>query len=111
MPTRSPHVSDLENLRKRAKHLVRQHRAGVHVVADRIRRGLPRYAGMSDREVLAAAFALHDAQELLAAELGFESWTDLKEDPPVSSPSPTTDLRFERATACVFVTDFDRALA
>ena len=29
----------------------------------------------------------------------------------MSSSTSTTDLRFERATACVFVTDFDRALA
>jgi catechol 2,3-dioxygenase-like lactoylglutathione lyase family enzyme len=103
-------MNDLEPLRKRAKHLVRQHHAGVHVVADRIRRSLPQYAGMTDREVLDADFALHDAQHLLAVELGFDSWADLKENPPVSSPV-TTDLRFERATACLFVTDFDRALA
>src|SRR5687768_15960543 len=104
-------MSDLEPLRKRAKHLVRQHRAGVHVVAERIRRSLPQYAGMTDRQVLDADFALHDAQHLLAVELGFESWADLKEAPPVSTPTSTAGLRFERATACVFVTDFERALA
>ncbi len=103
-------MNDLEPLRKRAKHLVRQHRAGVHVVADRIRRSLPQYAGMTDREVLDADFALHDAQHLLAVELGFASWADLKEHPPVTATT-TSDLRFERATACLFVTDFDRALA
>ena len=104
-------VNDLENLRKRAKQLVRDHRSRSYLVPDRIRRALPRYSGMTDREVLDADFALHDAQELLAAELGFPSWADLKEAPPVSSPTSTIDLRFERATACLFVTDFDRALA
>ena len=103
-------MNDLEPLRKRAKHLVRQHRAGVHVVAQRIRRSLPQFAGMSDREVLAADFALHDAQHLLAVELGFASWADLKEAPPVKSTT-TVEQHFERATACVFVTDFDRSLA
>jgi uncharacterized glyoxalase superfamily protein PhnB len=102
-------VNELDPLRKRARHLVRQHRAGVHVVADRIRRSLPQYAGLSDREVLDADFALHDAQHLLAVELGFDSWTALKEAPPMNTTT-TTQLRFERATACLFVTDFERAL-
>jgi len=102
---------DLENLRKRAKHLVKQHRSRTHVVADRLRRALPRFAGMSDREVLDADFALHDAQQVIATELGFASWTDLKENPPMTTTETTTELRFERATTCVFVTDFDRALA
>jgi catechol 2,3-dioxygenase-like lactoylglutathione lyase family enzyme len=104
-------VNDLEPHRKRAKHLVRQHHAGVHVVAHRIRQALPRFAGMTDREVLDADFALHDAQHLLAVELGFDSWTDLKENPPMTAPASTNELRFERATACLFVTDFDRAIA
>jgi catechol 2,3-dioxygenase-like lactoylglutathione lyase family enzyme len=103
-------MNDLEPLRKRAKHLVRQHRAGVHVVAERIRRSLPQYAGMTDTEVLAADFALHDAQHLLAVELGFASWADLKETPPMKSTTPV-EQRFERANPCLFVTDFDRALA
>jgi catechol 2,3-dioxygenase-like lactoylglutathione lyase family enzyme len=103
-------MNELEPLRKRAKQIVRQHRAGVHVVADRLRRSLPQFAGMTDREVLAADFALHDAQHLLAVELGFASWADLKESPPMKSTT-TVEQRFERATACLFVTDFDRAIA
>lgn len=103
-------MSDLENLRKRAKQLVRQHRDGVHVVAPRLRAALPRLAGLTDREVLAAEFALHDAQHVLATELGFDSWADLKEHQPMTTTTPV-EQRFERATACLFVTDFDRALA
>ena len=64
-------MNDLDPFRKRAKQLVRQHRAGTYVVAERLRRSLPRFAGLSDREVLAADFALHDAQQVIAAELGF----------------------------------------
>ena len=103
-------MDDLEHLRKRAKHLVRQHRTGVHVVAERLRKALPRFAGMSDREVLASRFALHDAQQVLATELGFATWTDLKENPPMTTPT-NNELRFERASAILFVTDFDRAVA
>jgi catechol 2,3-dioxygenase-like lactoylglutathione lyase family enzyme len=102
-------VDDLENLRKRAKHLLHQHHDGVHVVAPRLRAALPRFVGLTDREVLAADFALHDAQQVIATELGFGSWAELKEAPPMNSPT-TTAQRFERATACVFVTDFERAL-
>jgi len=102
-------MDDLEHHRKRAKQLVRQHRDGVHVVADRLRRSLPRLAGLTDREVLAADFALHDAQHVVAAELGYTSWAELKESPPMPS-QPTVDQRFERATATVFVTDFARAV-
>lgn len=102
-------MGELENLRKRAKHLVRQHRAGVYPVAARLRHSLPRFAGLTDREVLAAGFALHEAQEVVASELGFTSWSDLKENPPM----PVTDtsaLRLQGASAQVFVTDFPRAM-
>lgn len=110
MPTRSSTMDELENLRKRAKHLVRQHRAGVYPVAARLRLAVPRFAGLTDREVLAAEFALHEAQEVVASELGFTSWSDLKENPPM----PVTDTSapwLQRASAQVFVTDFPRALA
>ena len=107
-------MNDLENLRKRAKHLVRQHRNGEYIVAERIRRTLPRFAGLTDGAVLDTTFALHDAQELIALELGFGSWVELKEATPMSAPTPSVpenELEFQRALAVVFVTDFERALA
>lgn len=100
-------MDDLENLRKRAKQLVRQHRDGVYVVADRLRRSLPSLEGMTDAEVLAADFALHDAQQVIATELGFASWADLKETTLMTTKT-TVEQRFERATACVFTTDVQR---
>lgn len=103
-------MDDLENLRKRAKQLVRQHRDGVYVVADRLRRSLPSLEGMTDAEVLAADFALHDAQQVIATELGFASWADLKETTLMTTKT-TVEQRFERATACVFTTDVQGALA
>lgn len=109
MPTRSSTMDELENLRKRAKHLVRQHRTGVYPVAARLRVALPRFAGLTDREVLAAEFALHEAQEVVASELGFTSWSDLKENPPMPVTS-TSALQLQQANAQVFVTDFQRAL-
>jgi hypothetical protein len=43
----------------------------------RIRRSHPAYGGLTDREVLTADFALHDAQRVIAMELGFGSWAEL----------------------------------
>jgi catechol 2,3-dioxygenase-like lactoylglutathione lyase family enzyme len=107
-------MDDLENLRKRAKHLVRQHRNRDYIVAERIRRTLPQFAGLTDAAVLDTAFALHDAQELIAMELGFDSWVELKEATPMSTPTTSslgTELEFQRALGVVFVTNFERALA
>src|SRR3712207_8337062 len=73
----------LENIRKRAKQLVRDHRAGLITVPERIRRGLPRFAQMTDQEILAARFRLSDAQQLLAVEFGYGGWGEL-----VAAPTP-----------------------
>jgi len=78
-------------------------------VATRLRLALPRFSGLTDREVLAAEFALHEAQEVVASELGFSSWSDLKENPPMHAIDTSTP-RFQRANAQVFVTDFQRAM-
>ncbi len=104
-------MDELENLRKRAKQLVRDHTRGQTTLAERLRAGLPRFAGMTDGEVLAAPFALHDAQQLLATELGFGSWSDLvgaAELPPPRTP-PTAPTW--RAFAQVFVRDVDASVA
>ena len=45
-------MNDVENLRKRAKQVIRDHRSGLVTVAERLRRSLPPFAGMSDVEVL-----------------------------------------------------------
>ena len=67
-------MPNLENLRKQAKQFVRWHREGHYPVAAQIRAGLPRFHGLSDREVLQGDFKLSDAQELVARQAGFESW-------------------------------------
>lgn len=112
----NPASLDLANLKKRAKTLVRQHGARHFPVAERIRRALPAFAGRSDREVLAAPFSLAQAQEVIARELRFADWTQLKRS---LAAMPTSEPKIERATAPeilavqpqVFVTDLDRAIA
>lgn len=69
-------VSNLENLKKRAKTLVKQHRTGHYPVATRLRLGLSRFADLSDKAILAAPFVLADALEVVAREEGFSSWVN-----------------------------------
>jgi hypothetical protein len=45
-------------------------------------RSRPRYAAMTDSEILARSFKLGDAQELVARQHGFESWQALKQGLP-----------------------------
>ena len=67
-------MPSLENLRKQAKLVLRWHRTRYYPVAAQIRAVLPRFAGLSDAEVLAAEFKLSDAQELVARQAGYASW-------------------------------------
>lgn len=69
---------NFNNLKKQAKQLVRWHREGYYPVAQRIRAVLPRYRELDDSAILSEPFALADAQELLAHELGSDSWEALR---------------------------------
>ena len=107
----------LENLRKQAKLYLRWHRERHHPVAARIRAVLPRFKGLTDREILDGAFQLSDAQELVARQSGFETWQALKsgvqavpdtiaaaDQPTLSAAEPelfVTDIK----AACAFFTD------
>lgn len=108
----------LENLKKRAKLVVRQHASGHYPVAERIRRGLPAFAGSTDREVLDARFTLSQARDLIAREAGFSDWAQLKRGIESMSShdtaSPASDRLAEPAILGVhpqiFVTDMERAV-
>jgi len=104
----------LETLKKQAKLLVRRHRERLHTVAPQIRSGSPRFAGLTDAEVLDAPFTLADAQALIAAERGYPSWAALKagmaaetkaKSPPRAGARPK--LRLVEAT--LFVADIGAA--
>lgn len=71
-------MSNLENLRKQAKQYLRWHRDQYYPVAAIIREHVPRFCQLSDQEILAAAFRLADAQELVARKEGFEGWQALR---------------------------------
>jgi uncharacterized glyoxalase superfamily protein PhnB len=71
-------MQNIENLKKQAKALVRLHRERSYHLAIVARQVLPKYASMTDREVLAAEFKLVDAQELIARQHGHANWAELK---------------------------------
>ena len=99
----------LETLKKQAKLLVRWHRDRLHTVAQRLRSGLPRFASLTDADVLAQPFSLADAQAVIAAEQGFANWAALKTglDPmlDITAPSPATAPRLRLVEATLFVSD------
>ena len=63
-------MSNIEHLKKRAKALVRLHRERSYHLACVARETLPKFAKMSDREILSADFKLSDAQTLVARHEG-----------------------------------------
>lgn len=71
-------MPNFDNLKKQAKQVLRWHRDRYFPVTEQIRTYLPRYQHLSDTEILALAFQLSDAQELVARQHGFDSWQALK---------------------------------
>jgi catechol 2,3-dioxygenase-like lactoylglutathione lyase family enzyme len=107
-------MPNLENLRKQAKLVLRRHRDRYYPVAAQIRAGLPRYAGMTDSEILALNFKLGDAQELVARQQGFESWQALKQGLPTMSEQAdksVTKAVIANAEPQVFVADIKASCA
>lgn len=108
----------LENLKKRAKTLLRQHADRHWPVAQRIRTALPEMTGRSDRDVLDAPFPLALAQQVIARELGFSDWTQLRrgidtmttDDTPRTPAAPSAPALLG-AHPQIFVTDMDAAVA
>ena len=77
----TPHLPErpnLEQLKHQAKDLLRLARAADPSALTRFR-ALPAFTGVRDDDALAATVALHDAQSVIARELGFDSWKVLNE--------------------------------
>lgn len=73
-----PDRPDLENLKKRAKSLLRAARAGESGALERFH-ALPALALKSIPDLASMNLALHDAQSVIAREHGFKSWNELRE--------------------------------
>ena len=99
-------MSNFEFYRKRAKQVLRWHRDGHWPVATQIREWLPRYAAMTDREILDdAGFKLADAQALVARQSGFECWEALKTNLETGAAPEPLATRVLQAIPCLWVSD------
>ena len=106
-------MSNLDNLKKQAKLLVRWHREGNHSIGGRIR-NLPRYRNLTDVEALALKFPLSEAQEIIALDAGYASWTELKAGLAVAleraKPAPSAP-ELKGAKPVIFVTNVEASAA
>ena len=101
-------MPSLENLRKQAKLILRWHRERYYPVAAQIRAVLPHFAHLSDREILAHAFKLSDAQEMVARQAGFDSWQAPKsgiDSMPDTTAQTATRPTISETAAQLFVAD------
>jgi ankyrin repeat protein len=77
-PRQLPTRPDLDQLKRQAKDLLRS--AQRCAPGSRARfRALPAFASASEEALDQAPLALHDAQSVIARELGFDSWNTLRE--------------------------------
>ena len=106
---------NLENLRKRAKTLVRQHRDRYHPLAAKLRAAEVRFAAMSDHAILDARFTLADAQGIVAREVGYRDWEHATRELAGSAPTrraataAEAPVRLRIAFPQLFVADVGRA--
>jgi len=108
-------MSNIENLKKQAKQILRWHREWRWTVATDIRNALPEFQGLTDRQVFEHEFKLTDAQTLLAKRHGYETWAALSaglaaktDQAPDAAEAP---VRVAFALPFVFVRDVRAALA
>ncbi|MDQ0463261.1 putative glyoxalase superfamily protein PhnB [Caulobacter ginsengisoli] len=102
----------LDTYRKQAKLLMRWHREQNYSLGGKVRQ-VPRLADLTDRQVLDAPFPLALAQEVVAAEAGFDSWAALKAGAGEAKPAepPAAEPVVQSATPIFFVSDVTASAA
>ena len=105
-------MSDLENLRKQAKQLVRWHRTQHFPVAQILRDNLYRFANLDDRSILSGPFQLAEAQAIIAKQNGFDNWKDLTMEhaPPKIPSEADSSVNVISAEPQLFVRDINVAV-
>lgn len=73
-----PASPDLSHLKKQAKNLLRDARAGEVAALQRFIEALPAARGATVAALATRDLALHDAQSVVAREYGFASWVELR---------------------------------
>jgi hypothetical protein len=74
-----PARPSLEQFKKQAKELVKDHRTRSAAAFALIREFLPSLAKKTDDEIVLYPFALHDSQSVIARQYGFPSWNQLRD--------------------------------
>ncbi len=74
-----PESAVLTRLKKQAKHLLRDARAGQTPALRRFIETLPAAKGLDLAALARRELKLHDAQSVIARDHGFKSWTELKQ--------------------------------
>ncbi len=96
-----PARPSLEQFKKQAKDLVREHRARDAAAFALIREFLPSLAKKTDDEIVLYPFALHDAQSVVARQYGFPSWNQLRNHLETSNrPVPESSVEEKFKTIC-----------
>lgn len=72
-----PHRPNLDHLRRQAKSLLAQLRAGDPAAAELFKAHLPAAASLAVPQIRAAGYRLADAQSVIARSSGFDRWPDL----------------------------------
>jgi ankyrin repeat protein len=96
-PSALPDRPNLEQLKKQAKSLLHAAHAGDESALGRFA-ALPAFADKSIAELRATGLALHDAQSVIARELGFASWNTLREE--VEARTLSFDAAVEEFIRC-----------
>ena len=77
-PSSLPARPNLEHLRNQAKDLLRAYRSGHSSAVARFRKSLSHYSRLTDDELRRLSLSLGDAQRVVAAEYGFQSWLHMR---------------------------------
>lgn len=96
-PSSLPDRPNLEQLKKQAKSLLHAAQAGDSAALERFA-ALPTFANKSAADLRALGLALHDAQSVIARELGFPSWNAMREE--VEARTLTFDAALDEFIRC-----------
>jgi hypothetical protein len=115
MTSSLPACPSLEQLKKMAKDLAKQHEEKQPDALALIARHLPAPAGKSAVEIAAYPFALHDAQSVIARQYGFPGWNELQSylaqaEKNGPSPSPSLEIAAKLQTVLSAREKIDYAL-
>jgi ankyrin repeat protein len=92
MPKSLPPRPHLENLKKRAKLILKGQQSRDQEILKEIQEHHPRWRGFSAQEIQSARFTLADAQLVIARQYGFDSWAKLKGEVLLREDTPSGEI-------------------